>query len=337
MCRYGEVIRVSARFAVMYVATVVVSLFFASSPAVAGPYEDIWSVVARAGTENHEAITTLINQASNAETVGELDSALDQAHATLDSIFYAAATDIARIGVRNPEYDQEVLEALSQLNSDHEAAHAEANYTYQLFLDALPTTTTTTVPPTTTTTTTTVPPTTTTVAATTTTTGANTTTTTVPQTTTTGAGSTTTTIPSTTTTTAAEQTTSTTSAAVIAPIDPGPPPADSPTILDDAMAVMTAPSIWRVAAATSAGTARQGEEPDQSNGIMSATVMKTVSAVLPPALAQVTVAPFIVFEVLVATLYDSMLQMALPVLLITAVMAAFVWLENRRSSDSLPS
>jgi len=68
---------------------------------------------------------------------------------------------------------------------------------------------------------------------------------------------------------------------------------------------------------------------------MSTTVMDTVSHVLPPALAQFTVAPFIVFEILIATLYDSAQQMALPVLLIIAVMSAFVWLENRRSTDSL--
>lgn len=322
----------SARFAVMYVATVVVSLVFASGPAIAGPYEDIWAVVARAGTENHQAITILINQASNAETVGELDSALDQAHATLDNIFYSAATDITRIGVRHPEYGEDVLEALAQLNAEHEAAHAEANYTYSLFLEALPTTTTTTLPPTTTTTT--VPP-------TTTTTVAATTTTTVPDTTTTTTASdtTTTTAPeATTTTTTVEQTTTTTSPAAIAPIDPGPPPGDAATITDDATAVMTAPSIWAMAATeTDAGSSPQADEPDQSAGVMSTTVMKSVSQVLPPALAQFTVAPFIVFEILVATLYDSVRQMALPVFLIIAVMTAFVWLENRRSADSLPS
>lgn len=305
----------------VYVATVVVSLVFASSPATAGPYENIWAVVARAGTENHEAITALINQASNADTVGELDSALDQAHATLDNIFFAAATDITAIGNRNPEFNEDVLEALSQLTSDHEAAHAEANYTYQLFLDALPPTTTTTAPPTTTTTT--VPPT--------------TTTTTVARTTTTAASATTTTLPQTTTTTTVEQTTSTTSAAAIPPVDPGPPPADTATISDDATAVMTAPSIWTMAAATSnTGATGQGEAPDQSTGTMSTAVMKTVSQVLPPALAQFTVAPFIVFEILISTLYDSMRQMAVPMLLITVVMAAFVWIENRRSSESLP-
>jgi len=73
-----------------------------------------------------------------------------------------------------------------------------------------------------------------------------------------------------------------------------------------------------------------------STGAMSTTVMDTVSHVLPPALAQFTVAPFIVFEILIATLYDSTQQMALPVLLIIAVMSVFVWLENRRSTDSLP-
>lgn len=311
----------------VYVATVVVSLVFASSPATAGPYESIWAIVARAGTENHEAITTLINRASSAETVGELDTALGQAHETLDNIFYAAVTDITAIGSDNPEYNEDMLEALAQLNSDHEAAHAEANYTYQLFLDALPPTTTTTAPPTTTTTT--VPP--------TTTTTVSETTTTVARTTTTVASTTTTTTPLTTTTTVVEQTTSTTSAAAILPIDPGPPPADTATISDDPTAVMTAPSVGSLAAATSgAGGTDQDEARDPSTGAMSTAVMTTVSQVLPPALAQFTVAPFIVFEIVVATLYDSMRQMALPLLLITAVMAAFVWLENRRSSESIP-
>ncbi|MGI9528179.1 MAG: hypothetical protein ACR2NG_00580 [Acidimicrobiia bacterium] len=330
----------SARFAVMYVATVVVSLVFASGPAVAGPYEDIWAVVARAGTENHQAITILSNEASGAETVAELDAALAQAHETLDSIFYSAATDITRIGVRNPEYGDDVLEALSQLNSEHNAAHAEANYTYDLFLDALPTTTTTTVPPTTTTTSTTVPPTTsTTTVASTTTTVPGTTTTTVRQTTTTDAGTTTTTVPgATTTTTTVEQTTTTEAQTVIAPIDPGPPPGDAQAITDHATAVMTAPSIWAMAAAASdAGSSSQADEPEEANAMMSTTVMKSVSQVLPPALAQFTVAPFIVFEVLVATLFDSVRQMALPVLLIIAVMTAFVWLENRRATNALPS
>ncbi len=323
----------NARFAVMYVATVVVSLVFASGPAMAGPYEDIWAVVARAGTENHQAITILINQASNANAVGELDAALDQAHETLDSIFYSAATDITRIGNNNPGYEEDVTEALAQLDSDHNAAHAEAKYTYQLFLDALMKTTTTTSAPTTTTT---VPDTTTTTASTTTTTVPDTTTTSVEQTTTTEATTTTTTVPDTTTTTVEESTPEADTA--IAPIDPGSPPGDAATSIDDTAEVMTAPSIWAMAATDGdAGSSADTDEAQQANGMMSTTVMKSVSQVLPPALAQFTVAPFIVFEVLVATLYDSVRQMALPVLLIIAVMTAFVWLENRRATESLPS
>ena len=87
----------------MYVMTVVVALVVTSSPAAAGPYEDIWAIVARAGTENHEAITTFINEASAAQNVGQLDAALSRANSTLDGIFFAAATDITRICVQNPE------------------------------------------------------------------------------------------------------------------------------------------------------------------------------------------------------------------------------------------
>ena len=321
----------------MYVMTVVVALVVTSSPAAAGPYEDIWAIVARAGTENHEAITTFINEASAAQNVGQLDAALSRANSTLDGIFFAAATDITRIGVQHPEYDDDVLEALDQLDREHNAAHAEASYTYDLFYDALMSTTTTTAPTTTTTTTTTTEPptTTTTIGATTTTIEPTTTTTTeVPpsSTTTTVAATKDTTPPPTTTTTKPGSTTSTTSAAATPPAGPTPPSSDLANTSDDPMAVMTAPLMLAAAQTTENGT----EQAATATGPMS-TVMTNVSQVLPPALAQFTVAPFIVVEILVATLVDSTQQMALPVLLITAVMTAFVWLENRRYSRTLPS
>jgi len=320
---------VSARFAVMYVATIVASLLIASGPAMAAPIDDINQVLIESSWANNEAITTMANSCSQASTVAQLDQALAAAHQQLDQIFSTGVNRLLAIGNQNPEYADEARLAIVDLTTNHNAAHAEAEYTYQLFYDALQSTTTTTVAPTTTTTTT--------VAPTTTTTEPPVTTTTVAPTTTTTPTSTTEVPTDTTTTTAPADTTSTTSAAVIPPIDPGPPPADGATVSDDAMAVMTAPTIWSMAASMDGSApAAQDAASLMSTGAMSTTVMDTVSHVLPPALAQFTVAPFIVFEILIATLYDSTQQMALPVLLIIAVMSVFVWLENRRSTDSLP-
>ena len=62
-----------------------------------------------------------------------------------------------------------------------------------------------------------------------------------------------------------------------------------------------------------------------------------VSQVFPPAIAQFTAAPFVVFELLVMTLFDSIRTMFLPFAAITLVMLAFLWSERRRETETFPA
>jgi hypothetical protein len=321
----------------MYVATVVVAIVFASAPANAGPLEDIWNIVNQAQAANETILNQFSVNALGSSTIEELDNARAQAYSSLDSIWFTSVASLNTIANENPEYADDVSEAKAELRADHDGAHAEVGFLYRIVLDTLlSATTTTTVPPPTTTT---VPPTTTTtVAATSTTTSTSTSTTSPDATTTTFISETTTTVPETTTTTTIAVTTTTTvPAAVIPPGGPGvPPPTSDDPIVDDPTAVMTAPPVWNTdTTAIDAGTAALEEAARLERGKMSGMVSDSVSKVLPPALAQFTVAPFIVFELLFTTLFESVRALFLPFLLITLVMAAFVWTENRRSRASL--
>lgn len=63
---------------------------------------------------------------------------------------------------------------------------------------------------------------------------------------------------------------------------------------------------------------------------MSEVVTTGVSQVFPPAIAQFTAAPFVVVELLVFTMIDTVRTMLIPFLAITLVMLLFLWSENRR-------
>ena len=103
--------------------------------------------------------------------------------------------------------------------------------------------------------------------------------------------------------------------------------------MDDPAIVMTAPPVMTTAAADQAGDGADAEA-SPSRGMVSSMVSDSVSGVLPPALADFTVAPFILFELLAVTLFESVRQMLVPFILISLVMAVFVWSEHRRRPDA---
>ena len=330
----------------MYVATVVVMLGFAPSTAQAGPLENIWNIVAQADNANQIILNQFAAAAISASTVEELNAARATADAQLDGVWYSSNGALNAIADNHPEYEDDVAEARSVLTTDHNDAHAEVSTIYNAVLDAMtggttttttpPTTTTTSIPGTSSTSTTSTSSTTT----TSTTSTTSTTTTTRPSTTTTtrppSATTTTTTDPATTTTTTAPTTTTTAPSIAVPPPPPGNPPSTSetPPVVDDPNQVLTAPP--GLDAETGEGEGATGDQPAASGtrrGIVSEMITTGVSQVFPPALAQFTAAPFVVVELLVMTLIDSIWTMILPFVAISLVMAAFLWSENRRERE----
>jgi hypothetical protein len=332
------VVTKTLRFALVYVTTVIVVFAVATPSASAGPYEDIWDIVTQADAANQSILNEFTAAALAATTVEELKAAKSLADSRLDDVWWSAKGALDDIADDHPEFEDEVDEAVAVLTADHNAAHAQVVTIYGVVLDSLTggtVTTTTTQPPSSTTTT--QPPSTTTTTqppSTTTTTRPTATTTTQPSTTTTTTSATTrptvttTTQPSTTTTTRPSTTTTTVASGVVPPpSEPPPSTSATPTGGEDGGGTLSAPP------GLGTGGADDGADPEPATGrrgIVSEAITIGVSQVFPPAIAQFTAAPFVVVELLVFTMIDTVRTMLIPFLAITLVMLLFLWSENRR-------
>jgi hypothetical protein len=65
-------------------------------------------------------------------------------------------------------------------------------------------------------------------------------------------------------------------------------------------------------------------------GMVSAAVSSGAAVVLPERLVQIAVAPIVLIEMLIGTLFASLLELVVPIALLAAAMAWFVWRETRR-------
>lgn len=324
-CRYTGVRRITARIAVGYlVAALAISAI--AVPALADVdlnaiRAEIWQVVDTAWGRNQQVLDQFAADAVAATNKTQLDSARSKAQTSLDNIWYNAVDTLdAKLALSPDALAADVAAAKGKLQTDHDAAHAEVDDLYATVLESLPpptTTTTTKVPPTTTTTTTTkVPPTT-------------TTTTTVPRTTTT--------VPeSTTTTTTVADTTTTTVASGVAPPGrgTGPDVGRKATAIDSVMgAADPATATPMVFAALSSDQKAHNDDAIAAKrkemGMVSAMVSSGASVVLPPGVARIAVAPILLVEILIGTLFESMRELLVPVVMLVMAVAVFVWRETR--------
>ncbi len=323
-CRYTGVRRITARIAVGYLVSAL-AISAIAVPALADVdlnaiRAEIWQVVDTAWGRNQQVLDQFAADAVAAANKTQLDSARSRAHTSLDNIWNnAVGTLDAKLALSPDELAADVAAAKGKLQTDHDAAHAEVDDLYATVLESLPppTTTTTTKAPPTTTTTTTVP--------------RPTTTTTVPRTTTT--------VPeTTTTTTTVSDTTTTTVASGVAPPGGGTGPGGGreATAIDSVMReadpatatpmVFAAPSSDQEAHNDDAIAAKRKEM-----GMVSAMVSSGASVVLPPGVARIAVAPILLVEILIGTLFESMRELLVPVLMLVMAVAVFVWRETRRN------
>jgi hypothetical protein len=66
-------------------------------------------------------------------------------------------------------------------------------------------------------------------------------------------------------------------------------------------------------------------------GMVSAMVSSGASVVLPPGLARIAVAPILLIEILIGTLFESARELIIPVVMLAMAVAIFVWRETRRT------
>lgn len=327
---------------VVYVAAVVASFFVATAPAAAAPVDQIWAVVTNASVQNETVLNDFAVAASNAQNKAELDAARTTGHNRLEAIWYSSYDALEDLRSAYPTLSGVVDQAMTILTRDHNEAHGEIDDLYYYILDKAPwNTSTTTTTKATTTTTTKATTTTTTKPSTTTSTSSPTSTTTSTSTSTTRPTTTTTTSPGTTTTT--EPTSSTTTTTIAGAVVPPSGPTGPATTVDDPASdsgslALSAPPVFIDPTVMTADDhmAEMASNSRMDRAMVSTMLTESFSNVLPPALARFTVAPFVLVEVLVGTLFDSVRSMALPFMLVVIVMTAFIWFENRREPNILP-
>lgn len=335
--------KISPISALVYIASMAALLIVLIPGLASASANDIWRVVSIAKNDNQQVLNSFAVQAVQATSIDALSSLRSGADGSLEGIYYAAEAEIHGFVDADPDLESDGASALAQLLTDHNAAHAEVADIYATVYDALTGSgTTTTVPPTTTTTT--VPETTTTTAPrTTTTTLPPTTTTTVPEETTTTTAPepiTTTTVPeATTTTTLVEDKDSDLTEGIgVAGTDSNAPkgPAggeSAPSAGADEMAAhvvaMGEGQLWGAPPSVTPSAMMDDAMPP-----MTAAVSHAASVLLPPTVVTIAVAPLLVLEVLVRTIFDSAQSLALPALLLMAAVGWFVWKE-RKAADAI--
>jgi hypothetical protein len=297
----------------------------------------IWGVVDNAWAQNQAILDQFTTDAYLATTKTELDTARNRAHGNLDAVWDDSIALLDGYLALSPdELAGDVAAAKAQLLADHDGAHAEVDALYELVVDSLPSGTTTTTTP---------PPTTTTTPKSTTTTTTSVTTTTRPTTTTT-TSVTTTTRPTTTTTstvtTTTRPTTTTTSqpspAGVVAPSQPGGGAGGSTSdVVDDAVGGGLVDDASPVFSATSADDQAHIDAMVESSmhGMVSMMLSSGASVVLPDRIAQVAVAPIVLIEMLIATLFESVRDLIIPLTMLIIAVAVFVWRETRRGARAV--
>jgi hypothetical protein len=338
--------RITTRIIVSYLAVAltlaVVSPAFGAVDLVA-IRAAILAVVDNAWARNQQILDDFTAEAIGASTPGELTTARVRAHTRLDTVWDDSIGKLdGYLALAPAELGNDVAEAKNELLLDHNTAHAEVDDLAAYIMETkFSTTTTTTQPPTTTTTTTTQPPTTTT----------TTTTTRPPDTTTTGAPepTTTTTSPPDTTTTTRPPTTTTTVVGTTGggpgtgghgTIGPSRPPGDTTSTgpsggaVGDAIAVVDAATLVSpVFAATSVEDQAHLDDMIESNmqhGMVSMMLSAGAAVVLPDRVAQVAVAPIVLIEMLIGTLFESLRDLVIPLVMLVLAIAVFLWRETRR-------
>jgi len=336
-CRYTGVRRITTGLVVGYLFGVLALATITAPPA--GAESLPWGIVDAAWSSNQNVINQFTADAIaaiEASNKAQLDSARARAHTSLEDIWYDAIARLDAYGELNPDQAGEVAKAKGQLLADHDGAHAEIDALYQDALGSMtsPTTSTTTS----TSTTTTMPTTTSTSTPDTssTTTVPRSTTTTVPRSTTSTTQSPSTT--TTTTTTFATTTTTKADSVVIPTVGGDEPPGTSgrgeiSTTLGEADSATSTPAVF-------AGI-REGDQAHfddmlaskrKEMGMVSAMVSSGASVVLPPGLARIAVAPVLLIEFLIGTLFASVRELIVPVVMLVMAVSVFVWRETRRTS-----
>lgn len=81
-----------------------------------------------------------------------------------------------------------------------------------------------------------------------------------------------------------------------------------------------------------AETAASGDLVVEDAGPVSGFIMAAAASVsLPPGLVHAAVSPFIVFEVLVGTLFESLESILLPLVILVAMSSIFIWRETHQA------
>ena len=106
-------------------------------------------------------------------------------------------------------------------------------------------------------------------------------------------------------------------------------------MIDDPSVILSAPAV--LDSSTRADESAEERQGARSRGVVSEMITTGFSQVFPPAIAQFTAAPFVVVEMLVMTLFESVRTMIVPFMAISLVMLLFLWSERRRYPDSLPT
>lgn len=342
-CRYTGVRRITTGFVVGYLLGVLALVTITAPPA--GAESLPWGIVDAAWSSNQNVINQFTADAIaaiEASNKAQLDSARARAHTSLEDIWYDAIARLDAYGELNPDQAGEVAKAKGQLLADHDGAHAEIDALYQNALGSMTSPTTSSTTSTTSTSTTTTMPTTTstsTPVTSSTTTVPRSTTTTVPRSTT--STTSTTQSPSTTTTTTTTFATTTTinaDSVVIPTVGEDEPPGTSgrgqiSTTLGEADSATSTPAVF-------AGI-REGDQAHfddmiaskrKEMGMVSAMVSSGASVVLPPGLARIAVAPVLLIEFLIGTLFASVRELIVPVVMLVMAVSVFVWRETRRTS-----
>ncbi len=313
-------------YAVVVAAFVALALP-ASAITVQGGNEEAWAIVNRAEQDNQKVLDDFTARALSAETQEELLEYEANALAALDAIYNEALADLNALALLlGGQIDWTILLAKDALKQNHDIAVREVKDLTQSLLPTLPsgsttttsTSTTTTTKPTVTTTTTTKPR-----ETTTTTTQPADTTTTQPSVTTTTQGGSVTTTTSTATTTTRGGTTTTEPAA-----GGGSGGEGSGGGTDDP--ALAAPPVIGDAATLQAPSSEKAQEMREERSVVSSMLTANASVALPPAVVAAGAAPFIVLEVILGTLFESLAALVFPFLMLVFAVAILIWRESRR-------
>jgi hypothetical protein len=301
----------------------------------AAPIDDarasLVTIVTTANNRNQDVLNTYVVDAVGASTPAELAQLRSRAHSDLDAIWYSAEAQLDAVLDDFPALAGDVANAKAQLVTDHDASHSEVDDTYWQLLETIGSTTTTT------TTTTTVPSTTSTTTSSTSTSTSTSTTTTVPSTTTTtiDRATTSTTVPRSTTSTTVPSTTTTTDPGIAPVVSPprNPPGADlavaDPVMPADIAMASTFDIVMDDVDSVQAGTS-DGDSV-HSERFLSSMLMSGSAVALPPGFRSIAIPPIVVFEILIATAFDSLGSMMVPLMTLLAASAVIVWRERRRT------